>query len=74
MAKNRVYISCYSCQHSTILVDSSNRRVAVCGLNGRQYRIEAGTPYPTWCERVKAKVRIDEDDTNHNGADSTRTV
>ena len=74
MAKRRVYISCYSCPHSTILVDSRNKRVAVCGLNGKQYRIEAGTPYPTWCERAKVKVKIDENDIDNYGADSTWAI
>lgn len=56
MARNRVYISCYSCPHSTILASANeSKRIAVCGLNGNRHTIDRHAPYPAWCERLNRK-------------------
>ena len=53
MARNRVYISCYSCQYSKILANDREKMV-LCTMSNRTCQLKAGMSHPEWCER---KVR-----------------
>lgn len=45
----RVYLSCYSCPHSTILTNGKQKMVQ-CGLNGKTFQLKKGMSYPDFCE------------------------
>lgn len=58
--KMRQYLSCYSCDHSTILMDENGKKMVHCGLSDRYCRITKGMAFPEWCEVAKAIRRAKE--------------
>ena len=59
MAKNRVYISCYSCEYSTIYMNENGKKIVVCGLNGKTLQLKQGMSHPEWCGR-KERNHVDK--------------
>ena len=55
MARNRVYISCYSCEYSRIYASENNKKSVECQLNGRMTQLKQGVSHPEWCARKKGE-------------------